>query len=70
MAKENLTLNVEGMSCSHCENSVMKAVSALNGVNNTKVDLKEKKVMIEFDSEKVTIETIKGTIEDLGYDVK
>jgi copper chaperone len=69
MASEVKTLNVEGMSCSHCENSVKKAVGALNGVQNVIVDLKGKKVSIEFDPEKVTVETIKDTIEDQGYDV-
>jgi len=69
MANEVKTLNVEGMSCSHCENRVKKAVGALNGVANVLVDLKSKKVSIEFDSEKVSIETIKDTIEDQGYDV-
>jgi len=70
MASEVKTLNVEGMSCSHCENSVKKAVGALNGVGNVTVDLKAKKVTIDFDPEKVSIETIKETIEDQGYDVK
>ncbi|HEY5584549.1 MAG TPA: copper chaperone CopZ [Ruminiclostridium sp.] len=69
MANEVKTLNVEGMSCSHCENSVKKAVGVLNGVTNVLVDLKSKKVSIEFDSEKVSIETIKDAIEDQGYDV-
>jgi copper ion binding protein len=70
MAKETRTLNVEGMSCSHCENAVMKAVGALDGVKSVAVDLKGKKVTVEFDSEKLTVDTIKVTIEDQGYDVK
>jgi copper chaperone len=69
MANEVKTLNVEGMSCSHCENSIKKAVGELNGVATVSVDLKSKMVSIEFDSEKVSIETIKDTIEDQGYDV-
>ncbi|MCX7746553.1 MAG: copper chaperone CopZ [Clostridia bacterium] len=70
MANEVKTLNVEGMSCSHCENSVKKAVGALAGVGNVTVDLKAKKVTVEFDPEKVSAEAIKDTIEDQGYDVK
>jgi len=62
-------LNVEGMSCSHCENSVKKSVAALNGVENVTVDLKTKKVTVEFDSDKVSVSSIKDVIEDLGYDV-
>ncbi|WP_010243064.1 copper chaperone CopZ [Acetivibrio cellulolyticus] len=70
MAKEVKTLNVEGMSCSHCENSVKKAVGALGGVESVAVDLKGKKVTIEFDAEKVSVGDIKDAIEDQGYDVK
>jgi copper chaperone len=69
MANEIKTLNVEGMSCNHCVNSVKKAVGALNGVTNVEVDLKSKTVSIEFDSEKVNTEAIKDAIEDQGYDV-
>jgi copper chaperone len=70
MAKEISSLKVEGMSCSHCENSVKKSVGALNGVEKVIVDLKAKKVTIEYDFEKVNIQTIKDTIEDQGYEVK
>lgn len=70
MAIETKSLNVEGMSCSHCENAVKKNVGALNGVSSVAVDLQNKKVMVDFDPEKVSIETIKDTIEDQGYTVK
>lgn len=70
MAKEIKVLNVEGMSCSHCENAVKKSVGALSGVDNVAVDLAGKKVTVEFDPEKVSVNTIKDTIEDQGYDVK
>lgn len=69
MSKEIKTLNVEGMSCSHCENAVKKSVGALNGVENVTVDLQGKKVTVEFEQSKVTIESIKEAIEDQGYDV-
>jgi copper ion binding protein len=70
MANEIVNLTVNGMSCSHCENSVKKAVGALKGVDNVKVDLKDKKVLVEFDKEKVSVDIIKDTIEDQGYDVE
>ncbi len=61
-------LNVEGMSCSHCENAVKTAVSALNGVTEVLVDLASKTVTVTHD-EKVSVESIKNEIEDQGYDV-
>jgi len=62
------TLQVEGMSCQHCVNSVE---SALKGIGaEGKVDLKNGSVEISYDESSTTIEKIKATIEDQGYDVK
>lgn len=69
MAREITDIVVEGMSCSHCENSIKNAVGALNGVNKVAVDLNTKKVTIDFDPEKVTGKAILEAIEDQGYDV-
>jgi len=70
MAKEIANLTVMGMSCNHCENSIKKAVGALSGVDSVRVDLKGKKVYVEYDPEKVNIDAITETIEDQGYDVE
>ncbi|USK61662.1 copper chaperone CopZ [Peribacillus asahii] len=66
---EKVTLLVSGMSCGHCVNAVEGAVGKLNGVSNVNVQLSEGKVDIEFDSSMVSLETIKETIDDQGYDV-
>lgn len=63
------TINVEGMSCSHCEKAVKDALNGLNGVKNVEVELKSKKVTVEYDEAKVSMENIKEAIEDQGYDV-
>lgn len=64
-----ITLNVNGMSCSHCENAVKKAVGALDGVSSVAVDLKGKKVTVTYEPEKTNVEQMKEAIEDQGYDV-
>jgi len=69
MSKESVCLTVNGMSCSHCENSVKKAVSALDGVDSVSVDLAGRKVCVEYDPAKVNIDSIAAAIEDQGYDV-
>ena len=66
---EKIVLNVMGMSCSHCENAVKKAVSALEGVTKVDVDIPAKKVDIEYQADKITIADFKEAIEDQGYDV-
>lgn len=66
---EKVELKVEGMSCSHCENAIKKAVGALDGVSSVTVDLSSKTVTVEYEAEKVTLEVIKNEIDDQGYDV-
>lgn len=64
---KNITLKVEGMSCSHCVNAVEGAVGKLGA--SAKVNLAGKSVAIEYDEAKVSVPEIKEAIEDQGYDV-
>ncbi|WNS74935.1 copper chaperone CopZ [Bacillus sp. DTU_2020_1000418_1_SI_GHA_SEK_038] len=66
---EKITLHVAGMSCGHCVKAVEGSVGELAGVESVKVDLKNGKVDIEFNSSEVTVDKIKETIDDQGYDV-
>ncbi|WP_153723327.1 copper chaperone CopZ [Sporosarcina cascadiensis] len=61
-------LKVEGMSCGHCVNSIESSVGELKGVSSVKVDLAGNEVTVEFDNEE-TLNQIKETIEDQGYEV-
>jgi copper chaperone len=67
---EKTILNVHGMSCSHCERAIKNALNELEGVSDVKVNLNNKTVTVEFDNSKVTIEKLKETIIDTGYEVK
>lgn len=61
-------LHVEGMACEHCVKAVTKAVTALAGVKDVKVDLKGKTVTVDHESA-ATITQMKDAIEEQGYDV-
>jgi len=63
------TLNVKGMSCSHCEQAVKGALAELSGVSEVNVDVKTGKVEAAYDADLVTVDTIKEAIEEQGYDV-
>lgn len=67
---EKVTLIVNGMSCGHCVKAVEGSVGELQGVKKVSVDLAMGKVDIEFDANLVSLNTIKETIDDQGYDVK
>lgn len=61
------TLTVQGMSCGHCVNSVEGAVKKIGA--EAKVDLATNSVTVAFDETKISLDAIKETIEDQGYDV-
>ncbi|MEL4023823.1 copper chaperone CopZ [Lysinibacillus endophyticus] len=67
---QTVTLNVQGMSCGHCVNTVEGSVGKLEGVNEVKVNLSTAQVDVSFNESQVSIEKIKETIEEQGYDVK
>ncbi|MCM2533030.1 copper chaperone CopZ [Neobacillus pocheonensis] len=67
---EKVTLIVNGMSCGHCVKAVEGSIGELQGVKKVSVDLAKGKVDIEFDANLVSLNTIKETIDDQGYDVK
>ena len=64
-----ITLQVQGMSCGHCVNAVESNVGKLDGVELVKVNLETGKVDVSYDEGKVTVDKIKETIDDQGYDV-
>lgn len=66
---ENSVINVEGMSCQHCVNAITNGVGGLEGVKEVKVSLENKTVLVDYNSDKVTLDKIKAEIEDQGYDV-
>jgi copper chaperone len=63
------TLEVKGMSCSHCVNAIEGALKELNGVESFNVDLSGNQVTLSYDEEVVQIEKVKEAIEEEGYDV-
>ncbi|MFD2330121.1 copper ion binding protein [Cohnella sp. GCM10020058] len=64
---KNITLQVSGMSCQHCVNSIEGALKEI-GVAG-KVDLQNGSVAVSFDENKISIEPIKKAIEEQGYEV-
>lgn len=64
---QTATLKVQGMSCGHCVQAVEGAVKKLGG--SAKVDLASGMVTVEFDESQTSLQAIKESIEDQGYDV-
>ncbi|GIP34003.1 copper ion binding protein [Paenibacillus sp. J2TS4] len=64
---KNVTLNVQGMSCQHCVNSIEGALKEI-GVTG-KVNLKGESVDVSYDEQKFSLDQVKEVIEEQGYDV-
>ncbi|OZU89121.1 copper-binding protein [Virgibacillus indicus] len=63
------TLDVKGMTCGHCKMSVEGALNELDGVSVVEVDLNSGKVEVTYDEAKVSLDNMRETVEDQGYDV-
>ncbi|EES73392.1 copper chaperone CopZ [Paenibacillus sp. oral taxon 786 str. D14] len=64
---KTMTLQVSGMSCQHCVNSIEGALKQI-GVEG-KVYLANGSVEVRFDESKISESLVKETIEEQGYDV-
>lgn len=60
---------VEGMSCTGCERAIQKAIENLQGVGSVKADLSSSSVSFEYNSDIITIDETKATIDELGYKI-
>ncbi|SHI79332.1 copper ion binding protein [Parasporobacterium paucivorans] len=63
-------IRVDGMSCEHCVKAIIKAVGALDGIENVAVNLEGKTVTVEYDPIKSPLDKINQEIEEQGYDIQ
>lgn len=56
--------------CQNCVNTIMKNVPFEKGVKDVKCDLATKEVTILYQKDKITPETLKRSIEKLGFTAK
>lgn len=64
------TLKVQGMSCGNCAKAVEGSVGELVGVNGVHVMLDDAEVEVTFNESEVSLDKIKETIKERGYEVK
>ena len=67
--KEQVQLQVSGISCQHCVKAVEDSVGALSGVEKVDVSLEQGAVDVTYDNSNVDVAQIASAIEDQGYDV-
>ena len=70
MSEQNIAFNVEVIISNDSAESLKNSINMLNGVVEVIIDINAKRVAVEYDEERLSDETIKGTIEDAGFEVK
>ncbi len=60
-------INVSGMTCNHCKQSVSNAISSINNVNNVKIDLDSGDVFIS--GGEINIEEVYNSVEKIGFKI-
>jgi copper chaperone CopZ len=69
-SKVKLTIQVGGMMCNNCEETIQKKVAALPGVDSVKATYIDSTAIIFTDTLKSGIKAISQAIESKGYKVK
>jgi copper chaperone len=69
MAETHVVLNVPSVSCNHCKMAIETAVGALDGVGEVAVDVAEKTVTVDFDTDVLSLESIEEAVAGEGYEV-
>lgn len=67
VANKTVTLAVEGMTCSGCENTVQEAVTKIAGISSIKASHLDSTAVVSFDSTLTSIVAIGDVINEAGY---
>jgi len=64
---EELTLQIEGMTCDHCVMHVTRALKSLSGVNKAEVNLEKKNARVVYDPSVVSADEMIKAVNETGY---
>ena len=64
------TINIGGMHCDMCVNSIEKGINELDGITAVAVSLNDSTAKVSYDVQKVQLAQIEKAIEKRGYSIK
>jgi P-type Cu+ transporter len=67
---ENATLNLRGMSCTSCANSIESAILAVPGVSECSVNYGAEQATVTYDPVQTNLGAIQSAIAEAGYSAK
>ncbi|MFH1327340.1 MAG: heavy metal translocating P-type ATPase [Candidatus Bathyarchaeota archaeon] len=65
--KEEVSLDISGMTCASCALNIEKALSKVGGVSSASVNFAIGRATIRYDQSQVGVGELKKTVKDLGY---
>ena len=65
-----VVLNVDGMTCTGCENAINAGVESLEGISSVESSFEEGWTKVKYDMSLTSVEDIEGKITDTGYVVE
>jgi P-type Cu+ transporter len=63
----HVTFKITGMTCASCSGRIEKKLSSLDGISKASVNLATERALVEYDHDRLKINKIIKTIEDIGY---
>lgn len=67
---EKVQFKIGGMSCSFCVETIRRALSRLDGVEDVSVSLAHEEALINYDEARIKPEVLKDTLIAVGYTVR
>ncbi|MDR9419001.1 heavy-metal-associated domain-containing protein [Gracilimonas sp.] len=64
---KNIVLNIDGMGCSGCVNTIENTLSALPGVKTAIANLEKGIAEVDYDDNEVKESDFKKAVEEAGY---
>ena len=64
---KEVKLNIEGMHCTGCSTRLEKVLNNVDGVEDAKVSLEEKKADIKYDETQVSEKELIEAVKDAGF---
>jgi copper chaperone CopZ len=60
-------IDVRGMTCSHCAQTLQRTLAALEGVTQARIDLSRNEAHVTYDGEAVTISRLFHAVTAAGF---
>jgi copper chaperone len=67
---KKITLEVNGMTCDHCVQTIKGTLNKIIGLNLIEINLDKSQVKVEFNENQTNSKILSGEIVALGFEVK